>query len=238
MSLKAREYDARVARVIHDAGARIVDRGRDGSGHRTVTLCHHGQERTFHYASTGTSRGHGLRNMEQRLKWLLGGITPVATPEEPEPLTAIIPQAVTPVCSPNARRIVQPKPTRSEIIKHYIATKSIDAIMAKFDLTYDQAEVILLSTSGSVRTTYERERDVRRAALARKLRPVVVQQTQVVHPQPLPKTKVKSDPKRDKLIYTYHYYGMTLREVAEHFGLTHERVRQIVRTMEKLHDAG
>lgn len=241
MSLKAREYDARVARVVYDAGARIVSKGHDGSGHRTVTICHHGQERTFHYPSTGASRGHGLRNMQQRLKWLIDEIKPLpvietkeAAAQPVEPQHAELPSTTTTKKNP------RPKVSRSEIRKRYAEAGSIDTITQEFNLTFEQAEVILLSTAGAIRTAYEKERNKNRAALARKVKPPVLNATtEAFIPTPtdtLPQHKEDKD-KRDRRIYVYYYYGMTIKEVAEFFNLTHERARQIIRNMEKKHDA-
>lgn len=244
MSLKAREYDAKVARVVYDAGARIVSKGHDGSGHRTVTICHHGQERTFHYPSTGTSHGHGLRNMQQRLKWLIDEIKPLPVVETKEAAAQpAVPRHAELPATTLTKKNPRPKASRSEIRKRYIEAGSIDTIMQEFNLTFEQAEVILLSTAGAIRTAYEKERNKNRAAMARKVKPPVLNATtEAFIPSPvdtIPQRKEDKDKdKRDRRIYVYYYYGMAIKEVAEHFGLTHERVRQIVRAMEKLHDAG
>lgn len=72
MNTNTRIYDQRVARVVEDAGARIIASGIDGKNHRVITIEHHAQRRKFHYASTGRRNGCALKNTEQRLKRLLG----------------------------------------------------------------------------------------------------------------------------------------------------------------------
>ena len=95
MSAKTRQYDAALARLVTEAGARIVERGYDGAGHRTITIDVQRHQRTFHYACTGTSRGHGLRNHQQRLRWLLQEMRalPPAVVEQPKPAPAPPPAA-------------------------------------------------------------------------------------------------------------------------------------------------
>ena len=163
MSAKTREYDAAVARVITDAGGQLLERGMDGSGHRMVRLRHHDQERTFHYAATGTSRGTGLRNMKQRLKWLLAGIPPA--PPRPANVEQFVETPPAIVVQPAPRQPTPPsskrltKARRSAIIKRYLnPTVTAAMIEAEFDLSNKTVEILLMATAGAVRTKYERER--------------------------------------------------------------------------------
>jgi len=240
VSAAAREYEARIARVVIDAGAQIIARGTDGSGHRTVTLRLRNHERTFHYPSTGTVRGCGLRNTQQRLKNLLKEIpedtTPVSTLEElPAPVNSIIaaPRVSTP---PNTRRLT--KGRRSAIVKHYQAASSIECTMTAFELSHTTVSSILLATAGNIRTKYERERHERRSSCPR------TRDGQKTHSR-IPATRAKTTPaavkkpphkltpaaekKRASRICIYHHYGMTAGEISKLMTLPIREVREIVK---------
>jgi AraC-like DNA-binding protein len=229
VSQKSREYDARVAQTISEVGAEIVGRARDGGGHHMITLRHHGQERTFHYACTGTSRGHGIRNMQQRLRWLLNDIPKPQFPEMPEPAPELQLPVVTPPAPPAADQPAKPRLTkqrRSEIVKRYaMVGVTIDTIMAEFHLSHKTAETLLLATEGAVRTKYERERHNKRAADARRIRGELKPLLQTAPVLPTIRELTRAECRR---MWVLHYYGMKPKLIAELFSVTVKEVYGVV----------
>ena len=227
-----------VTRVVTDAGATIIDRGTDGAGHRKITFRHHDQERTFHYPCTGRSRGHGIKNTEQRLKWLLNGIQPAQSRSFPPPVQVFPPPVVlgrVAADAAKASRIKLTKERRSQIVKRYSMTGvTIDTIMREFSLSHTTAETLLLATLGAVRSKYIKERNLRRAQAARGRETdlTLERHKRRYHRRGalISRSQIEA---RNRRIFVYHQYGMTLDEIAQTIGLTHERVRQIVRAMEK-----
>lgn len=245
MGAKAREYDAMIARVVYDAGASIVERGTDGRGHRKVVISHNGQQRSFHYPCSGASLGHGIRNTRQRLRWLLSELASSSEPPKPLvresqvfPPPAVIERLAFESSEGLPRRTKLTREKRGEIAKRYgMIGVTIETIINEFSLSRPTVENLLLATKGSIRSKYEKERNLLRAQAARQ------SITQPTITPSLPKKRQYnrrgSNMKRSELaarnrrVFTYCQYGMTMQEVADTVGLTTERVRQIVRQMEK-----
>lgn len=235
MSAKSREYETMVTRVVTDAGATIIDRGTDGAGHRKITFRHHDQERTFHYPCSGRSRGHGIKNTEQRLKWLLNGIQPGTSTPSVQVFPPPVVLARVAADTAKASRIKLTKERRSEIVKRYSMTGvTIDTIMGEFSLSHTTAETLLLATLGAVRSKYIKERNLRRAQAARRREiDLTLEHHKRRYHRRGPLISRSQIETRNRRIFVYHQYGMTLDEIAQTVRLTHERVRQIVRDMEK-----
>lgn len=179
MSAKARQYEGSLSRMIHAAGARIIGRGADGNSHRTLTFQLHGQTRTFHFASTGASYGHGFRNTQQRLKWLLAEIVPPAdelvlpTVQTEHPVPATKPTRVgqLPELAPiQVRRLNKEK--RRDIAYFYtsVPSRTIPEVCGKFDLTEERVIHVLMSAAGDSKSKCHRELTIRRMMSARKAR--------------------------------------------------------------------
>lgn len=84
MSCKSNDaYEIIIARVLTDAGADVVARGHNGSGHRKITFQLHGQQRTYHYPNSGHLRGSGPLNCKASLMALIRSIVvPLLTNSE------------------------------------------------------------------------------------------------------------------------------------------------------------
>jgi transposase-like protein len=249
MGAKAREYDAMIARVVNDAGASIVERGTDGRNHRKVVVRLHDQERTFHYPCSGASHGHGLRNTKQRLRWLLLELKTTIAPVKPLvrasqvfPPPAVIERTAFGASEPTPRRTKLTREKRSEIVKRYsMRGVTIDTIIAEFSLARTTIENLLLATKGSIRSKFEKERNLMRAHSARPAKTARqdTAEAPVITPKKRQYNRRGDNMKRSALVarnrrvFTYCQYGMTMQEVADTMDLTTERVRQIVRQMEK-----
>jgi len=239
---KAREYDAMIARVVYDAGASIVERGTDGRGHRKVVISHNGQQRSFHYPCSGASLGHGIRNTRQRLRWLLNELA--SSTEPPKPLVresqvfpppAVIERLAFESHEGLPRRTKLTREKRSEIAKRYgMIGVTIDTIINEFSLSRPTVENLLLATKGSIRSKYEKERNLLRAQAARQAHTAAsITPKKRQYNRRGGVTKRRDLEARNRRVFTYCQYGMTMQEVADTVGLTTERVRQIVRQMEK-----
>lgn len=192
-----REYEARVARVLTDAGARITARSTDGAGHQVVAFHFNGHDKTFHYASTADTRGCGLRNCEHRLKRMLRElpqlvITGPTVSTAPEPIPSLpTPSRIT--AKVPARRFG--KKLRTEIAKRYMSLHSLTNLCKEFDLTDRQAVQILMSVNGTPMQMCKNELNTRRMHATRRLMQPG-RSAQPLRHQPKPRLSLRNlDPK-------------------------------------------
>lgn len=232
MSAKTRQYEAELSKIVFESGAKIVDRGKDGSGHNTITVGLNGQRRTFHFASTGTSRGHGILNTKQRLKRLIKEMpAPVEQPAVPLPETSAPEQdayLITPSApsAPEKRRLSRER--RKEIAKRYLAVRSLDDLLKEFDLPRHRAENLLLSLRGQAAAKLRSEKQRERMARRTVSDPVVA--VPMPPPRPAatpvmvqrgPRRRIElTDKQRRELARMYFTEGKSAKEVGLHFGIS------------------
>lgn len=177
MSAAAREMEAKIARIIVDAGGRLTEKGVDGAGHRMVCYEINGHGGEFHYASTPQGNGCGPLNTYTRLRRDVKGLLKLPkleivseVPVQDAPALAqnmaAPPARATP---PNAEKASQPK--RRDIIKRYLSLRSIGAVAAELKLDRDTIVQSILSSRADAATFLRHELHLERAEAARQLRP-------------------------------------------------------------------
>ena len=174
MSAAAREMEAKIARIICDAGGQLTQKGVDGAGHRMVCYEINGHGGEFHYASTPQGNGCGPKNTYSRLKREVGSLLqlPPIVIAPPAPVEA--PQALSRgLAAPPARATPQKaaQPSRRDLIKRYLSLRSIQAVAEELGFERDKAQRLILSSRGDAASFLRRELDVERAEAARRLRP-------------------------------------------------------------------
>lgn len=174
MSAAAREMEAKIARIICDAGGRLTQKGVDGAGHRMVCYEINGHGGEFHYASTPQGNGCGPKNTYSRLKREVGSLLqlPPIVIAPPAPVEA--PQTLSrEMGAPPARATPQKaaRPSRSDLIKRYLSLRSIQAVAEELGFERDKAQRLILSSRGDAATLLRHELDAERAEAARRLRP-------------------------------------------------------------------
>lgn len=174
MSAAAREMEAKIARIICDAGGRLTQKGVDGAGHRMICYEINGHGGEFHYAHTPQGNGCGPLNTYTRLRRDVRSILTlppiVIASESPKEAPQTLPGHLT---APPARATPQKaqQPTRSDLIKRYLSVRSIRAVAEELGFERDKAQRLILSSRGDAATLLRRELDAERAEAARRLRP-------------------------------------------------------------------
>lgn len=174
MSAAAREMETKIVRIIYDAGGRLLEKGKDGAGHRTVTYDINGNQSQFHYPSSPQANGRSAMNCYTRLrreiKELLKLPLVVENPQKavvdtPAPSHAIVAQPV------RATPQKAPQPKRQDIIKRYLSLRSFRAVASEFGLDNEKVINIIRGANGDALSFLRRELDAERAEAARALRP-------------------------------------------------------------------
>lgn len=177
MSAAAREMEAKVARIIVDAGGQLLAKGTDGAGHRTVTYDINGHQAQFHYPSSPQANGCGplncytrlrreVRNLKARKPVVIVPDKPVEALSEQKQSIEAVPPRPTP---PSAQKASQP--TRTDIIKSYLSLRSLKAVCEKLGMERDTVIRTILSSRADAASFLRREIDAERAEAARALRP-------------------------------------------------------------------
>lgn len=203
-------------RVLHAEGCRVLEKGRDGAGHQTVTFQANAQTIKFHFPNTGKMNGHTRRNVTARLRRMIREVPPL--PEQPEPVEApqeAVEQLVVPITPPTppiaSKRLTRDR--RREIAKRYLALGSIEQTSEEFDLPETKLITVLMADSGEARRRVKIELNVRKAEAAKRLRLTT-----------LPKAE------RDKRIAKLYFSaGMTAKKVGAMFGIAASTVVRIAR---------
>lgn len=217
MSAAAREMEAKIARIIYDAGGQLTQKGVDGAGHRMVCYEINGHGGEFHYASTPQGNGCGPKNTYSRLKREVGSLLQlppiVITPPAPvEAAQTLSRDTEAPPARATPRKA--PQPSRRDLIKRYLSLRSIQAVAEELGFERDKAQNLILSSRGDAASFLRRELDVERAEAARRLRSSTAKRNPDL-----------SDPaKRSKLARLAHrlYFGQsrTAAETARIIGVS------------------
>lgn len=250
MSAKARQYEAELSKIVLSHGARIVQRGKDGAGHNTITVGLNEHTRLFHFPSTSAG-GRNLLNSKARLKRILREIpAPVergAVPVEriAVPLAAAAPADQTPslitpksepspLATPQSKRLTAER--RKEIAKRYLALPSLDDLMKEFDLPRARAENLLMSQRGQAADKLKVEKQRQRQELRRLISSPKVAVVAKPVPAPIPVEPIEAKPARLSLIRQTRVIRKMLtrerksvKEVAAALGIRKTRVRLAAR---------
>lgn len=217
MSQAQREIQADVIRVLTDAGAKLLAKGMDGSGHQTVTFTYNGHEAIFHYPCTGKLNGHSRRNVAARIKRMIREMppplpAPVISAPEPEKVLPPVAAAIIP-----ARRPTPPKLSNGErrklIAKRYLALRCLDKLDEEFKLGKASLQTTILSQRGQAAEVLRRDLNTARMKPRQRRRPV----------QPT-FTRAERDAQIVKLYCTTQ---MTCRAIGAKFGISATRAWQI-----------
>lgn len=240
MSAKARQYEAELSRIVIDSGAKIVDRGMDGAGHRTLTVGMNGHRRLFHYPSTGRMCGHGILNTKARLRRILREIPDPLPAESPPPLAAAptkpVPVPITPKPQETTSAMPARRPRRfskehrKEIAKRYLALPSLDALLKEFKLTRAIAETMLMSGRGQaadkLRAERERERQLRRQ-ISNPVVAITPKEPPAITKAAVEEPALLSLHRRNKAIRQMSKDRQTVKQISAKLGLSKTRVRLI-----------
>lgn len=177
MSAAAREMETKIVRIIYDAGGRLLEKGKDGAGHRTATYEINGHQSRFHYPSSPQANGCGHLNCYTRLRREIREIKSripieIASEKPSEALPASLriigapPARATPPAPQKAR-----KPDRKHVIKRYLSLRSIDLLCAELDIDRDTAIRTIMSSRADAATFLRREIDAKRSTASHARRP-------------------------------------------------------------------
>lgn len=176
MGIAARQIEQRVVATLLEAGARLVGKTIDGSGHQVVTYRYNGHEQVFHFPHSSKLNGCGPKNIIARLRRMIRETPPplvvslplpVIKSNTPESLSGVFGDFIPPV-TPKRPRLTRER--RREIAKRYLSLRCISALAGEFKLTFDKTCNVLLSHGGDVRVLTSRELNKRRQIAAQKSR--------------------------------------------------------------------
>lgn len=228
-SAAARESEARIARIIYDAGGVITNKTMDGAGHNHWSYRINGRDRDFHFACKPNSRTRGLKNTYARLRREIREtveLPPLQPPPVPEEAAPIVAPLIEPT-PPKPRKITTAR--RKEMIKDYLSLPSLEAFMEKFGLQRQAAQTMLLSSRGQSAEKLRKELNVERAKAAKRIRDAQIADNDR-------KTKRRIDI-RNRLIYTNCKYGLSSKDAAQVYNLPIKRIREIIKAEEMGIDA-
>lgn len=169
MSAAARDMEAKIVRIIYDAGGRLLEKGKDGAGHRTATYEINGHQSRFHYPSSPQANGCGHLNCYTRLRREIREIkSRIPVEIAPEKPAEALPAPLRIIGAPPARATPPApqkanKPDRKHVIKRYLSLRSLDLLCEELGMSRDAAIQTIMSSRADAATFLRREIDAKRS---------------------------------------------------------------------------
>jgi hypothetical protein len=232
MGAAARELEREVMVVLHNSGAKVLDKGKDGAGHQTVTFEVNRTQLLFHYPCTPVLNGHGLKNITSRLRRIIREVPPppIIVTDKPPTLTAVvsIPELPAPPTPPSPTRLTAYR--RREIAKRYLSLGSIDALKSETGLPFKKLVPMILGANGEAARRLRIEQNIQKAKRAKATREKAAALIESVTPpapllklpKPIPAKRgpgADNTPRNIQIARLFWKRKIEPSIIAEHFGL-------------------
>lgn len=228
--------------ILYTSGAKVLQKGTDGAGHRTVTFQLHEAEMKFHFPSSPVCRTRA--NCVARLRRIIREI-PVLTPPPTASITTDAPPAANndmiaapPVPAPTppkANRLTAAR--RREIAKRYVVLRDFDKLLDETDIARHKLHILLNSAGGDPQLLYRRDLNAKRSTAPKqpKKARTMVKAPPVITPSlpelPPIKRGAFADNFRRHILITRMVYidKVPIADVAKHAGVSAARIAQIAK---------
>lgn len=228
-SATMREFEAKVSRVIIDAGATIIEKGSTNGGHNRIVFERGGEQRTYHYARTPSDHRAGknfLADVRRMIRELPETTAPVPRPAVKSVAAKKAPAGARPP-QPATKKLTAQR--RKDIAKRYLLADNLAQLCHAEKLDQVQAEIVIFGQKGQAAEKLTKEKHLLAAQMAKRMRKPV---TKKKHTSARRLSSLDIS-RRNRKIFVYASYGMKPEELAELFSIPVSRIQKIVKQEEE-----